>query len=172
MAGPIAREATAVKCDVAARKTAHSTRPNGWGSSAFRVALAGRLTIQVRGGTDEGESARITFGRDWNCPVLGRSPGKQPAPPAAAPAGQGHAKYDGQKAGSLPARHAPGSARPVRFWNPLIGMLSLAVFVDGPDIVAESFTRERYTFIPVSFFRTVPRKAAASRARLATTATS
>jgi hypothetical protein len=41
------------------------------GLERVRIASAGRRTIQVRGRTDEGERARITFGRDWGCPVLG-----------------------------------------------------------------------------------------------------
>jgi len=35
-----------------------------------RIVSAGRRTIQVRGRTEDGERARITFGRDPSCPVL------------------------------------------------------------------------------------------------------
>lgn len=41
------------------------------GLERVRVVSAGRRTIEVRGRTDEGDRAIITFGRQPSCPVLG-----------------------------------------------------------------------------------------------------
>ncbi|HWK63493.1 MAG TPA: hypothetical protein VNS34_01030 [Rhizobiaceae bacterium] len=40
------------------------------GLDRVRVVSAGRRTIEVRGRTEDGDRARITFGRQPNCPVL------------------------------------------------------------------------------------------------------
>lgn len=41
------------------------------GLDRVRVVSAGRRTIEVRGRTEEGDRASVTFGRQPSCPVLG-----------------------------------------------------------------------------------------------------
>lgn len=40
------------------------------GLDRVRVVSAGRRTIEVRGRTEDGDRAHVTFGRQPNCPVL------------------------------------------------------------------------------------------------------